>query len=243
MLRLVLCDDEHLALQRLRQLLAPHPNFKIVGEASSKATALQLIRKEKPDALFLDIEMPGATGFDLLKSLHPPPKTIIVTAHTKYAPHSFDLEAVDYLIKPVRPQRFAQALHRLEVACSQKKDAARPSYRLEDRICLQSPHQTVVVPINSIPLLRADGDFTHIYQIQDTPVMICHTLTSYEKILPCPPFVRLDRSHLINLNHVVRVDRKSRDQACLILQGVKESVPIGRAAQLRLKSQLPPLPN
>ena len=73
MLRVVLWDDERLALQRLRQLLAPHPDFQIVGEASNKATALKLIRKERPDALFLDVQMPGASGFDLLKSLSNPP--------------------------------------------------------------------------------------------------------------------------------------------------------------------------
>jgi len=239
MLRVVLCDDERLALQRLRQLLAPHSNFQIIGEANTKATALKLIRKEKPDALFLDVQMPGATGFDLLKALHPPPKTVMVTAYTRYAVQAFDLEAVDYLIKPVTPQRFAQAIHRLETACSKKKSISKTPYTSGDRICLHTPHQSMVVPIDSIPLLQADGDFTRIHIPNSAPLMICQPLGSYEMILPFPPFARIDRSHIINLNHITSVERKSRDVANLILDGVKEKIPIGRAAQLRLKDQLP----
>jgi two-component system LytT family response regulator len=180
MLRVVLCDDERLALQRLRQLLAPHPNFKIVGEANTKATALKLIRKERPDALFLDVQMPGATGFDLLKALHPPPKTVMVTAYAKYAVQAFDLEAIDYLIKPVTPQRFAQALHRLVTACTKKAAISKTPYSLQDRICLRTPHQSMVVPIDSIPLLQADGDFTRIHIPNSAPLMICQPLGSYE---------------------------------------------------------------
>jgi len=239
MLRVVLCDDERLALQRLRQLLAPHTNFKIVGEASNKAAALKLIRRERPDALFLDIQMSGATGFDLLKALHPPPKTVMVTAYAKYALQAFDLEAIDYLIKPVTPQRFAQALHRLVTACTKKAAISKTPYSLQDRICLRTPHQSMVVPIDSIPLLQADGDFTRIHIPNSAPLMICQPLGSYEKILPFPPFARIDRSHIINLNHITRLERKSRDEANLVLEGVKDKILIGRAAQLRLKDQLP----
>ena len=239
MLRVVLCDDERLALQRLRQLIAPHPNFQIVGEASTKAAAIKLIRKERPDALFLDVQMPGATGFDLLKALHPPPKTVMVTAYAKYALQAFDLEAIDYLIKPVTPQRFAQALHRLVTACTKKTVISKTPYSLQDRICLRTPHQSMVVPIDSIPLLQADGDFTRIHIPNSAPLMICQPLGSYEKILPFPPFARIDRSHIINLNHITRVERKSRDEANLVLDGVNDKIPIGRTAQLRLKDQLP----
>jgi two-component system, LytTR family, response regulator len=239
MLRVVLCDDERLALQRLRQLIAPHPNFQIVGEANTKAAAIKLIRKERPDALFLDVQMPGATGFDLLKALHPPPKTVMVTAYAKYALQAFDLEAIDYLIKPVTPQRFAQALHRLVTACTKKTVISKTPYSLQDRICLRTPHQSMVVPIDSIPLLQADGDFTRIHIPNSAPLMICQPLGSYEKILPFPPFARIDRSHIINLNHITRLERKSRDEANLVLEGVNDKIPIGRAAQLRLKDFLP----
>ena len=239
MLRVVLCDDERLALQRLRQLIAPHPNFQIVGEANTKAAAIKLIRKERPDALFLDVQMPGATGFDLLKALHPPPKTVMVTAYAKYALQAFDLEAIDYLIKPVTPQRFAQALHRLVTACTKKTVISKTPYSLQDRICLRTPHQSMVIPIDSIPLLQADGDFTRIHIPNSAPLMICQPLGSYEKILPFPPFARIDRSHIINLNHITRLERKSRDEANLVLEGVNDKIPIGRAAQLRLKDQLP----
>jgi two-component system LytT family response regulator len=163
----------------------------------------------------------------------------MVTAYAKYALQAFDLEAIDYLIKPVTPQRFAQALHRLVTACTKKAAISKTPYSLQDRICLRTPHQSMVVPIDSIPLLQADGDFTRIQIPNSAPLMICQPLGSYEKILPFPPFARIDRSHIINLNHITRVERKSRDEANLVLEGVKDKVPIGRAAQLRLKDQLP----
>lgn len=240
MLRVVLCDDERLALQRLRQLLAPHRNFQIVGEADSKNAALKLIRKERPDALFLDIQMPGATGFDLLRSLPHPPKVVMVTAYAKYAAHAFEVDAIDYLVKPVSPARFSQALRRIEHACSIKK--TRPKViplSGDDRICLRTPQQTLVLPVTSIPLLQADGDFTRVHLPASPPLMICHPLSSYEKILPFPPFAKIDRSHIINLKSVLRLNRKSRDQADLTLEGVSQPIPIGRAAQLRLKGSLP----
>jgi len=239
MLRVVLCDDERLAIQRLRQLLAPHPNFQVVGEANTKATALKLIRKERPDALFLDVQMPGASGFDLLKSLSNPPKFIMITAYAKYALQAFDVEAVDYLVKPVTPQRFAQALHRPKAASSKRSIPTGTLKRTDDQICLRTPQQTLVVPVRSIPLLQADGDFTRIHVPNSAPLMICQPLGSYEKILPFPPFARIDRSHIINVNHITRLERKSRDEANLVLEGVSDKIPIGRAAQLRLKDQLP----
>ena len=239
MQRVVIIDDEALARKGLKRLLSTHPGFKVVGEADGKESALELIRNEKPDAIFLDVQMPGATGFELLEELHPAPKVVMVTAHAEHAMHAFDVQAVDYLLKPVSPERFAQALRRIEAADAVPGSAApKPSYAMEDRICLRTPQRTVVAPIGSIPALQADGDFTRIFFKDAPPLMICHPIREYEGTLPFPPFLRIDRSHIVNLDLMVRLDRHSRDEALLILEGVPQGIPLARTAQQRLKSFL-----
>jgi len=238
-LRVILVDDERLARQRLRQLLAPHGNLQLVGEADGKSSAQKLIEKEQPDAVFLDIQMPGSSGLELLRSLARPPRVVIVTAHPEYATQAFDLEAVDYLLKPVTPQRFAQAVHRLEAACAGKSSGrSQSSYAPEDRICLHEPHHTVVVPVHSIPLLQADGDFTRVFLPDAMPLMICRFLHHFEEVLPQPPFFRTDRSHLINLEAIERLDHETRDRGILKLQHVAEPLLLGRAALTRLRHKL-----
>ena len=235
MQRVVIIDDEALARKGLRTMLAQHPSFKVVGEADGVQSGLETILREKPDAIFLDIEMPGATGFDLLKRLDSTPKVVIVTAHAEHAMHAFDVQAVDYLLKPVTPVRFAQALRRIEGNSLQDAQVSSPPYSTEDRICLRTPQKTVVVPINSIPALQADGDFTRIYFKEGSQLMICHTLGEYETTLPSPPFQRIDRSHIVNLDLILTINRSSRDEARLIMEGIPEGIPIARTAQQRLK--------
>jgi len=239
MLRLALIDDEPLARQRLRHLLKAHPRMTIIGEAGDRDNALELLRREKTDAIFLDIEMPGASGFELLKDLEHPPKAVIVTAHARHAIHAFDIEAIDCILKPVHPERFAQAIRRLESACL-PADENRPDqpYSAEDRICLQTPQRTLVVSLSSIPMLQADGDFTRIHVKNSAPIMICKPIGHYERLLPSPPFVRVDRSLIIHLEAITRIDRKSRDEAALFMGEMTEPIALGRSAQSRIRELL-----
>ncbi len=239
MLRVAVIDDERLARQGIRQLLAAHPSLQLVGEADSKDSALTLIREEKPDGIFLDIHMPGGTGFELLQALDAPPKVVMVTAHAEHAIQAFDIEAVDYLLKPVKPARFAQAVQRLQAACALGLAArSEPSFSPEDHICLRTPQRTLTVPVRNLLLLQAEGDFTRIFLKSSPPLMICTPLGQYEKLLPSPPFTRLDRSLILNLQATLNLKRKSRDEACLILEGINDEIPLGRTAQTRLLERL-----
>ena len=238
MLRVVVIDDEHLARQGIRQLLAAHPSMQLVGEADSRDTALNLIKQEKPDAIFLDIHMPGGTGFDLLHALDVPPKVVIVTAHSEHAVQAFDDEAVDYLLKPVGPARFAQAVVRLQAAFLPARIAYPPAFLPDDHICFRTPQRTLTVPACDILALQAEGDFTRIFLKNSLPLLICVTLGQYEKLLPSPPFIRLDRSLILNLQAPLRLQRKSRDEASLILENSNQEIPLGRTAQTRLNSIL-----
>jgi two-component system, LytTR family, response regulator len=233
MLRLLIIDDEPLARQKLRQLLDQHTGIQIVGEAGSVPEALKLIGKEKPDAIFLDIQMKESDGFSLLRSLEHPPQVVFVTAHAGHAVQAFDVQAVDYLLKPVRPARLSVALERLR-----SKSPSEAVWQTRDRICFKTPGRTLIAEPGVIVALEADGDFTNIFIVGERPVMICHNLSYYEKILPSPPFLRLDRSLMINLDRIKKLEADGNDHEKLTLSGVEKTFLLGRAAHRRLSQAL-----
>jgi two-component system LytT family response regulator len=242
MLRVAVVDDEHLARQATRHLLAAHPDLELIAEADSIEGALSMIRQEKPDGIFLDVRLPGGTGFDLLGALDAPPKVVMVTAHTKHAVQAFEVDVVDYLLKPVQPARFAQAVQRLQVACARGPEASpAPAFLLDDYLCLRTPQQIVTVRAKDVLALRAEGDFTHILVKNSPPLMVGLPLGHYQSLLPSPPFVRLDRSLIINLRTPLRLRSQSRDAAALILEGADQEILLGRTARQRLQEHLPSL--
>ena len=237
MLRVLIVDDEHLARQAMRRLLAMHP-VEIVGEADSVASALEAIERTRPQALFLDIELGGSDGFDLLAALEHPPVVVFVTAYTEHAVEAFAVNAVDYLLKPVEPERLAESLGRIErqldrVSASSGRVPARPGV-----IALRTPKRTLVVAPAEIAALRADGDFTHIMVVDQPAVMIWRTLAHFESLLPSPPFLRLGRSLMINRDLLRDVETPSRDGARITLHGLAEPLVLGRAAAARLRDAL-----
>ncbi len=238
MLRVLIVDDEHLARQALRRLLAKH-RVEIVAEADSVASALRAIETTRPQALFLDIELGGGDGFELLAALERPPVVVFVTAYAEHAVEAFAVNAVDYLLKPVEPERLAESLGRIERQLASASAAAadrkptRPGV-----IALKTPKRTLVVAPSEIAALRADGDFTHIMVADQPAVMIWRTLAHFEGLLPSPPFLRLGRSLIINRDLLRDVETPSRDDARITLQGLAEPLVLGRAAATRLREAL-----
>lgn len=240
MLRLMLIDDEPLARQKLRNMLDPQPGVQICAEAGNLRDALRLIESEKPDALLLDVRMPGGDGFDLLSQLRNKPLVVFVSAYSDYAIRAFEFAAVDYLLKPVRRERLEEALLRLQNALH--PDLAPPdvlpSYKGSDRICLRTPERTIVSQLDQILFLEADGDFTRFRILGEAPIMICQTLGVYDRTLPNPPFLRLDRSLMINLGRVTGVEISPTRGASVALEGLPERLPIGKSALRRLRAAL-----
>lgn len=237
MLRVMLVDDERLARQALRQSLVRMEGVELVAEAESVAGAREAFAQTKPHAVFLDIQMPREDGFDFLRGLELPPKVVFVTAHSEHAVRAFEVEAVDYLLKPVRPQRLADAVSRLREACGLNVAGER-SYGTSDRICLRTPGRTVIATLDKVAALEADGDFTRFFVAGETPIMICQKLGTYERILPSPPFVRLSRSLMLNVDAFTRSQRLSRDVEQVWLEGLAEPIALGRIAQSRLRDAL-----
>jgi len=235
MLRVILVDDERIARQGLRSLLAAHPSIEVVGEAGRVAAATALIAEHKPDAVFLDIQMPRANGFQLIEQLDNPPKVVFVTAHSEHAVKAFAVQAVDYLLKPVRPERLAAAVQRLSEVCANREESAR--YRQDDRICLRTPQRTVVASLSDIVAIEADGDFSRYHIAGQAPLLLCRTLASSAQTLPSPPFLRVSRSLVLNLARLRGIEHPTRDTARLSLEGSDRVFSLGRRALARLKAE------
>ena len=236
MLRVAVVDDEPLARQGLRRLLSNHKALEIVAEADRVSTATPLLLKEKPDAIFLDIHLPGADGFDLLKTLDPVPKIVFVTAHSNHALRAFDVQAVDYVLKPVRPERLAAAVARLQAACA--ASAESPAYAAGDRICLRTPQRTVLAALPDVAALEAEKDFTRFHIAGELPILICQSIGAYERTLPTPPFLRLSRSLMVNTGRIARMENPSRNETRLWLKGIPTPFRLGRAGRARLNEHL-----
>lgn len=238
MLRVAVVDDERLARQRMRQLLAKHPAVKLVGEAGSVTAAAELIRREKPDAIFLDIEMHGTDGFDLLRGLSDPPDIVFVTAHSQYAVKAYDFCATDYLLKPVDPKRFAAAVAKLEKARQARRDAEAPKRTDEVQVLrLKTRARTVVIRIDAIVALRAEGDYTSVVVEKMPSILAGQSLGRIEAMLPAARFIRLSRSLMINVARLREIETIDRDATRIHLHGCTDSFLVGRAAAARLRKR------
>jgi len=237
LLRVLIVDDEHLARQAMRRLLARHPEVEIVGEADGVADARQAIERTQPQLVFLDIELGGGDGFDVLAALERPPIVVFVTAYAEYAVEAFAVNAVDYLLKPVEPERLAESLTRAEREIARAALPAEPGAP-KGVIALKTPKRTVLAQPAEIVALRADGDFTHVFVADQPALMMWRTLAHFEGLLPSPPFLRLGRSLIVNRDRLRKVETPSRESARIMLQGMSEALTLGRAASARLREAL-----
>ena len=238
MLRVLIVDDERLARQAMRRLLAAHPDIEIVGEAEGVGDAMNAIERTQPQLIFLDIELGGGDGFDLLARLERPPVVVFVTAYAEHAVEAFAVNAVDYLLKPVESERLAESLQRVERQLARDAQPAGSVPADQGVIALKTPKRTVVTRPSEIVALRADGDFTHVFVADEPALMIWRTLGHFETLLPSPPFLRLGRSLIVNRDRLRRVETPSRESALIMLQGMAEALTLGRAATARLREAL-----
>jgi len=194
----LLVDDERLARAELRRLLAVHPQVEIVGEAASAADAMTQIGKLQPDLLLLDVQMPGASGFDLLAALDHAPDVIFCTAFDQYALQAFEVSALDYLQKPVQATRLAAALAR---AGARVQAMATPAPR---KVSIKDGERCWFVPLDDIRLLESEGNYTRVFFDAQRPLML-RSLSQLEERLDPQHFFRANRRQIVNLAHIARV--------------------------------------
>lgn len=194
----LLVDDERLARAELRRLLAVHPQVEIVGEAASSADAMTQIGKLQPDLLLLDVQMPGASGFDLLAALDHAPDVIFCTAFDQYALQAFEVSALDYLQKPVQAARLAAALVR---AGARVQAAPKPAPR---KVFIKDGERCWFIALDDIRLLESEGNYTRMFFAAQQPLML-RSLSQLEERLDPQLFFRANRRQIVNLAHISRV--------------------------------------
>jgi DNA-binding LytR/AlgR family response regulator len=212
LIRALLVDDEAPARSELRYLLAAHPEVEVIGEAASAAEALKLASSLPYDVVFLDVEMPGLSGLEAARLVHGRPgrpQLVFVTAHEQYAIDAFAVEALDYLLKPVDPERLAQVVRRLA-----DSGTPRPAMGVE-KIPVVSGGQTGLLDWDEVHFARADGDYSRIHTY-DRSYLCTQSLRQLEGVLP-GRFVRIHRSYLVNLAKVAAVKRAGPDRLRLAL--------------------------
>jgi len=197
----LIVDDERLARAELRRLLAMHPEVEIIGEAASVDEACELIERQRPELLLLDIRMPGGSGFDLLARLDAAPEVIFLTAYDEFALRAFAVNALDYLLKPVAAERLAEALARAQQKLAERStplDAAQ-------RIFLREGERCWFLPLDEIRLFESEGNYTRLH-FADGRCLTQRSLAAIEARLDATIFFRANRQQIVNLRAVRAVE-------------------------------------
>ena len=233
--RVLIVDDEALARERVRKLLGSEPDVEVVGECGNGPDAITFIQGERPDLVFLDVQMPEVSGFDVLRALPPEnlPAVIFVTAHDQHAIEAFEVHALDYLLKPFKRARFQEAVRRA-VEHVQARDAAGMNRQLAEwlratktapsylnRIAVKSDDRTIFIKVEEIDYVESASNYVVLCTRSGNHVLR-DTLTNLETRLPPKLFLRISRSVIVNLDAVKELQPGLQGEHIVILHGGKQ---------------------
>jgi two-component system, LytTR family, response regulator len=231
----LLVDDERLARKELRSMLVEHEIIDVVGEAENVVQAIQLVRDTEPDVIFLDIQMPGESGFSLLEQIQSHFKVIFVTAFDAYAIRAFEVNALDYLLKPINPARLAQAIERLSLPDVVPTQTARP-LEYEDRLFIEVDERSRLLKVSDIVVITATGDYSKIISAEGQTSLVLKSLKDWEGRLPEKYFTRIHRSIIINVEYVQRVESWFNRSYRIHLKHIDEPLVMSRRYAARFKA-------
>ena len=234
-LRILIVDDERSARERLRDLLECRFHLEVVGESNSVATAAELCRDLKPNLIFLDVEMPGGDGFSLLSRIEPLPAVIFVTAFDEFAVRAFNVNAVDYLLKPVNPDRLAQTLQRIIHTPPATQNAP---FLPTDCVFLEDGKKCRVVFVSEICGIKAEENYTDILLSDGSLFCMRRTISEWSQRLPTSIFFSPHRSLIVRLSAVTDLVLESRQELKFRLSGHSDIFRLGREAGSRLRRAL-----
>lgn len=201
-MRALLVDDERPARAELRRLLQAHPDVEVVGEAAGADEARRAIAALAPDLLLLDVQMPGESGLDLLASLDAAPAVVFTTAHERYAVRAFEVNALDYLLKPVEPRRLAAALARVADRAAPATSSGPEGVLTENhRVFVKDGERCWFVRLADVRLFASEGNYTRLHFERERP-LVARSLNALEARLDPAVFFRASRRHLLNLRWV-----------------------------------------
>lgn len=232
-MKAIIADDERLARQELRRLLEDHPEVTVAGEARNADEAEDLLERCEPELLFLDIEMPGRSGLEMLEGCAHPPQTILTTAFDRYAVRGFELNAVDYLLKPIAPERLSEALRRVRERMERDDEAADAAPRKPaERVFVRDGEKCWLVPVEDIRLLQADGNYTRVFFHNCRP-LIPRSLTQVEARLDAAMFFRANRAEIVNLRWVTGIAPEGDGYSVALREGPEVMISRRQAKLLR----------
>jgi len=216
-MKIIIIDDEAPARELIRHYLQTYPDIEIADEADNGFTAMKIIREQNPELVFLDVQMPKLTGFELLELMDDPPAIIFSTAFDQYAIRAFEHNAVDYLLKPYSKERFdaamQKALTRIQSGTSELRtfrNNVTPMPGTLTRIAVKSRCQIHVIPVDDIDYIEADGDYVKLHTAK-TAYLKEKTMKYFEENLPLQQFIRIHRSYIVNVNKVIKIELYEKD--------------------------------
>jgi len=214
--RVLIIDDERLAREEMKRHLLAYPEYEVVGEAADADEAETMINTLHPHLIFLDIQMPERSGFELLESLDQVPEVIFTTAFDQYAVQAFDTHALDYLVKPVREERFARAIEKIRVKMATRTDA-RETQSLSHTLFIKEGEQYHFIQVKDIYLIESTGNYARLFYA-NRKVYIKRSLNQLEKTLDPALFFRTSRTNLINTNFIKQVQPITGGRLLISLQ-------------------------
>jgi len=242
-IRCIIVDDEKLARDLLSEYLMDYDHIEVVATCKNGSDAIKQIEKTKPDLLFLDVHMPGLNGFDVLENISYQPKVIFTTAYDQYAVRAFDKNAVDYLLKPIDENRFAEALERVlsenstvDLDILLKEISARNTSKYPDAIFVQKSDKYLRINVNDVLYLEASGDYTIIVANNEQYVS-SKGISKLEEKLDPNTFIRIHRSTIINQNHLWEIEKHFNGGMVAKMQNGK-SFSISRSYVKKIKDNI-----
>lgn len=199
----IIVDDERLAREEIKRSVADFPEFEVVGEAKNFETAKAAVERLKPDLIFLDIQMPGKSGFDLLESLNDVPQVVFTTAFNEYAVKAFDIDALDYLVKPVRKERFAIAIDRIKKRLSRSEFPQK--YLFQKQVFIKEGNKCFFVQLEDVYLIESADNYARLY-FNEQKALIKRSLNQLEEILDNEMFFRINRNQIINTKYITQIN-------------------------------------
>jgi two-component system LytT family response regulator len=238
-MKTLIIDDERLARQELRSLLTAFPTLEITGECNNADNAIKMIKEQQPDLIFLDIQMPGKNGFELLKELPEAPKVIFVSAYDEHAIRAFEVNALDYLLKPVQPERLAEAVNKAMNNEEGKKENMNSSFMLndEDQVFVKDGEKCWFVKLADIRLFESEGNYVRVFFDGNRP-LILRSLNNLDERLNPKSFFRASRKHIINLKWVEKIENWFNGGLMVKLRGGGEQVEISRRQAARFRDMM-----
>ena len=238
MLKSILIDDERLARSELKRMLGEFPDIEIIGEAANATEGIEKIETLNPDLIFLDIQMPGKTGFDMLTELDKAPHVIFVTAYDEYALKAFEVNALDYLMKPVEPKRLADAILKVK----QKDEEELLSYNNRgilsehDQVFVKDGERCWFVKLSEVRLFESVGNYAKVFFGTNKP-LILKSLNALEERLDDKVFFRANRKHIINLRMIDKIETYFNGGLLLDLIG-GEKIEVSRRQAVKFKEMM-----